>query len=261
MEKRAVSLNSRLLEITRHRGFCNQRLADLREVLEQRRRSAEARERLRAGANFVRALEADRGRIARDLHDNAGQSLVGILLNLELVERQLGSAKAEALARLERSRKLASLALEQIRRTSHDLHPPEWSGDFRDAVESLVETMAARSKMQVETAGINLPPSLPAALKTTLYRVIQEALVNALRHSAASRIDIRASIELGEAHLVVEDDGCGFDVHSLPAQGTGIGLKSLRQRVTALGGRLEVSAAPGRGTRIEVFLPVREGAP
>lgn len=259
MEKRAARLNGELLEITRHRGFRNQRLACMREVLEERRRATETRERLRAGANFVRALEADRGRIARDLHDNAGQSLVGILLNLELVERQLGSAKAEALARLERSRKLASLALDQIRRTSHDLHPPEWSGDFREAVESLVETMAARSKVQVETSGINLPPWLSAALKTTLYRVIQEALVNALRHSEASRIEIRASIERGEVRLVVEDNGRGFDVHSLPAQGTGIGLKSLRQRVTALGGRLEVSAAPGQGTRIEAFVPVREG--
>jgi signal transduction histidine kinase len=124
-----------------------------------------------------------------------------------------------------------------------------------------VETMAVRSKMQVETAQINLPPSLPAALKTTLYRVIQEALVNALRHSEASCVKIRASLEAGEARLGVEDDGRGFDPHSPRAPGSGIGFRSMRERLAPLGGRLEVSAAPGRGTLVEAFAPVRENRP
>lgn len=260
LDRRAARLNGQLMEIARRLGSSNQRLAEAREVVEERRRrGAETKARVWAGASFVQAMEEERGCIARELHDNAGQSLAGVLLNLELVERLLDSARAEALARLERSKKLASLALEQIRRTSRDLHPPEWSGlDFRAAVELLVETMAVRSRMRVETSDIEVPPTLSTALKTTLYRVIQETLVNALRHSGASCVKIAVSAEAGQVRLVIEDDGQGFDPSSLAAQGTGIGLKSLRRRVEELGGRLEISAAPGRGARFAALVPIGE---
>jgi signal transduction histidine kinase len=262
LDQRTARANSQLMEIVQGRGCCNQKLARASEAVEQRRRLAsEAKARLRAAANLSEALESERGRIGRELHDNAGQLLVGVLLNLELLERQLHSSTAEALARLERSRKLASLALDQIRRVSHDCNPPEWSGDFRAAVEALVESMAVRSKMQVETHEIDLPQSLRAALKTTLYRVVQEALVNAFRHSEAGCVKIRAFVEEGQAHLVVEDNGRGFDVHSLAAPGSGIGFRSMRQRLAPLGGRVEVWAAPGSGTRVEAFAPWRGNEP
>ena len=248
-----------LEEACQHRASRNIELASAHGVLRlYAHRGASGRLLRKAGADFIATLEAERGRIARELHDNAGQSLAGILLNLELVERHLGAANTEAIARLGRSKEVASLALDQIRRISHDLNPPEWSGvEFSSAVEWLVDSMGAREKLLVEMEAIDIPADLSPAIKTTLYRTLQEGLTNVLRHSGAGRVVIQASVSPAGARLVIQDDGKGFD----PAEtggGNRIGLTNIRRRVEALGGKLEISTAPGGGVRLSVLLPVNE---
>lgn len=215
-----------------------------------------------AAGEAIRALEQERGRIARELHDNAGQSLAGILLNLELAQRHLGSASAEALARLARSQELASLTLDQIRRISHDLNPPDWSGlDFSSAVEWLVENMGIRGKLLVEIDRIEAPHDLAPEVKTTLYRTVQEALTNVLRHSGASRVIIQVRASEAGIGLVVEDDGQGFDPAARRAASGGIGLANIRRRVESLGGKLELSSLPGQGVRLAALVPAAAAAP
>ena len=221
------------------------------------RRATRERLQRQAGIEFLQAIESERGRIARELHDNAGQSMAGILLNLELVERQLGSSHAEVLARLQRSRDLASATLDQIRRISHELHPPEWEEqDFAQAVEWLVENMGLRSRLDVD-AQVDLPRGVPPAILTVLYRTLQEALTNTLRHADARRASIEASASQRGVRLVVEDDGRGFDPAATGSTGHGIGLANIRRRLASVGGRLEIHSAPGAGMRLTVCVPLR----
>lgn len=256
LNERARRANEQLWEVSRRYGDRNLHLARAEGRLETQRRRA-ARERLsqRAASEMIGAVEAERGRIARELHDNAGQSLAGILLNLELVERQLAAADTEVVARLKRSRELSSLTLDQIRRISHELHPPEWrEQEFGQVVEWLVESMGLRSRLEVDVV-TDVPRGAPQAVLTVLYRTLQEALANILRHAEARRVAIEASAGSRGIRLIVEDDGKGFDLETAPSGG-GIGLINMRRRVESLGGHLEVSSTPGKGTRLSVLVPI-----
>lgn len=255
LDERARRVNRLLNETYRRRSLRNLDLLRAQLALDSRLWH-------NAAGEAVRSLEQERGRIARELHDNAGQALAGILLNLELAQRHLGSASAEATARLARSQELASLTLDQIRRISHDLNPPDWSNlDFSAAVEWLVESMGVRGKLVVEIEDIDAADDAPPEVKTTLYRTLQEALTNVLKHASASRITIRARSAPGGIGLVVEDDGRGFDPAALQSASAGIGLTNLRRRVKSLGGKLELSGTPGHGARLSAFVPAPSPAP
>lgn len=259
----AGRVNRGLAEVYCRRGWHSLELLRARDLIQAHlvqthfERTTRARLMRQAGIEISATLEAERGRLARELHDNAGQTLTGVLLNLELVERQLSSANTEALARLARSRELASSTLEQIRRISRELNPPQWKeSDFRSAAERLVDTMSLRSRLAVEMEDVRPLDSLPPEVKTALYRALQEGLTNVVRHSGARRVRIQTRLFTDGAGLILQDDGKGFDPASLPAL-NGMGLASIRQRVGALGGRLEITSAAGRGCRLSIFVPVK----
>ncbi len=258
LEERVDRINGLLLDVCRRRGRHNLDLARAGGHFEARWRwLAYQNALLQAGRDFIRAIETERGRIARELHDNAGQSLAGIHLNLELMERHLSSANQEALARLARSRELVSLTLEQIRRISHEMHPPQWDEqDFASAVEWVVESMGLRGKLAVDLDLSQAPADLAPEIKTTLYRAVQEGLTNVLRHSGAHRVKIQMTSRAGGVRLILEDDGCGFDPKAARPIQSAIGLSSIRQRLATLGGRLEISSAPGCGVRLSAFVPL-----
>ena len=265
-DERGLGLLGRLRRANRHlwdvyfrRGTRNLDLCRAEGRLDIHQRRA-TRERLKrqASVELLEAIESERERIARELHDNAGQSMAGILLNLELVERQLGSSHTEVLARLQRSRELASATLDQIRRISHELHPPAWGDqDFAQAVDWLIESMGLRSRLQVDVTEINLPREVPPAIQTLLYRTLQEALTNVLRHAGAKRLSVETAVSWRGIRLVVEDDGRGFDPSLVGSAGRGIGLTNLRRRLESVGGRIEIHTAPAAGARLTVFVPVR----
>src|SRR6185436_13917182 len=145
-DRRAGRVRTALLEVCEGRASRNLRLLSAQTILETHSRETwrQAVSR-RLSAELLGAVEAERGRLARELHDDSGQSLAGLIVNLELAERQLDVSRTEALARLARCRELATLTLDQIRRLSHDLHPPEWGHEsFTDAVEWLVENLGLR---------------------------------------------------------------------------------------------------------------------
>lgn len=242
--------NRLLLDLSRRRDASNAALLTAVERMPQPipRQTA---------ADFIRDLEAERGRIARDLHDTAGQSLAGILLQLELAGRRLGDHNAEVSACLARCRSLAAQALDQIRRTSHMLHPPDWKEhDLRSAVESLVADMGLRETLQVEIGEIPSGGDIPSEIQTVLYRSLQEGLTNVVRHAGASAVSIRMPALSDGIALVVEDNGRGFDVAQASAAHRGIGLAGIRRRVESVGGSLLVRSRPGHGCRLSVVAPV-----
>jgi signal transduction histidine kinase len=255
-ERRGGRVRAVLFEVCQWRTNWNLRLLGAQGTIEIR-----SRETWRQGvsrrlsAELLGAVEAERGRLARELHDDSGQSLAGLIVNLELTERQLDVSRTEALARLARCRELAALTLGQIRRLSHDLHPPEWGSEsFTEAVEWLVENLGLRQRLEVET-DIAVPVDLEPAVRTVLYRALQEALTNILKHAQAGRIGIQARLEGGAAVLEVADDGVGFEPAAL-RPGRGIGLRNIRHRAESLGGSCAMRSAPGQGSRLRISVPV-----
>ncbi len=259
--ERVSRVNRALAELCRRRGGQNLFLLGVEQALEGRYLHAAP-----SGASspldsaVAEAIEAERGRIAGELHDTASQSLIGILLNLELVERRglAAAGNGEVTAALARCKQLTLHTLEELRGITHQLNPPDWKElSLAAAVERMVETMALRDTLSVEIHEIRATDNLPPAVLTVLYRTLQEALSNVMRHSGARHVSIRVPLTANHIGLIVEDDGRGFRTSEAPYRG--IGLANIRRRVEAAGGRLEIESTPGQGMRLAVFVPTAAG--
>jgi len=226
--------------------------AELYATLEER--SADLR---RASASLLRAAETERLRIARELHDETGQVLTAIKLELAELERLVaGSPTGTAAAR--RAADLVGRALQSIRATARGLRPAVLDDlGFVPALRSLAEEFAGRTGVEVDLQAAALDRNPGPEVQVAMYRVLQEALTNVARHAAAARVEIAVGVENGEVVLAVRDDGRGFDPDRATAPGDArAGLKGMRERVVGAGGRFSMSSAPGRGSRLEARLPL-----
>ncbi len=217
-----------------------------------------ARERLQLlSQQLVEAQEAERRHIARELHDEIGQTLTAVKINLQAMQRLSDAALTTPLAE---SVEIVEQAIQQVRNLSLDLRP-----SMLDDL-GLVATLRWYLDRQAKWAGfaaqfIANPPDmqLPSNLETVCFRLVQEALTNVLRHAQAQWVQVELQQHETELELLIRDDGLGFEVETTlerVAYGTGLGLLGMQERVTLLGGRLELHSAPGRGTRIQVYLPL-----
>jgi len=210
----------------------------------------------RASASLLRAEETERRRIARELHDETGQVLTAIRLELGLLARQV-EGNAAAREALERALDLTGRALETIRAVVRGLRPVALDDlGLVPAVESLAEEFAGRTGVAVDCdaqPGGDLPPEVEVAL----YRIFQEALTNVARHAEARHVRATLRREGAEVVLTVRDDGRGMDTAAVSRAGDGrAGLAGMRERLMGLGGRLEVRSAPGQGVHLEARMPV-----
>lgn len=227
------------------------RIADTLNRLLDRVEEDRARERWLAG-QVVSVEERERARLARELHDGTAQALSGIRM---LLDTSLAAQDpAERCAHLQVMHEIASEALVDVRQLAHNLHPSVLD-DL--GLPAALASLARRSGGVVEVVeeGEDDRP-LPTDVAASLYRVAQEAVGNALRHGGAPRIRVSLVRDGRSVGLVVTDDGSGFDPSSSSA---GMGLLVMRERASLLGGRCSVDSAPGRGTRVEVVVPLEEG--
>lgn len=215
----------------------------------------------RAASEAVLALrrvdevrEQDLRRIARELHDASGQIFSSVHLALSRLAPALEGEPAE---QLERTRGLLVRAEEHLRRLAHEFRPALLDDlGLHPALAEMAESVSQRGSLDVRLAG-ELPWRLPPELETALYRAVQEAMTNVLRHSGAKHAVIRLSCEDGSLKCEVEDDGRGFDAGAVTKRPSGsLGLRGVRERVGAFGGTLDVRSAPGRGTRLTLTIPV-----
>jgi len=203
------------------------------------------------------ALENEARRIAHALHDDVGPLLVAVHMALHGIDRE----SPEVLRRRvgEVRDKLDHLE-DQLRRLSHELRPTvlEEVG-LEAALNFLAEGIAIRAGLPIT---ITCPASdgISVTAQSTLYRIVQQALINVGKHARASRASVRVVKEPKRIRCSIADDGIGFDAAALPATPTGksggLGLVGMRERATALGGTFEVSSAPGGGTVVQVTIPV-----
>jgi PAS domain S-box-containing protein len=214
-------------------------------------------ERIRAGEILSEMRRAERRRIARDLHDIVLQDLSGALQSLRLTHLR---AKGSGLG-LDLEEELGALgrASSGLRSAIYDLRREE-ERPFLESVESLVElnqqaTPEREIRLVVEEG---LVVGLPRKQSVELLRILQEALANVRRHSAARNVEVGLRTDDGAIVLEVADDGRGFDPGSARA---GVGLVGVRERVEELGGKIEVSSRPGEGTEVRVRVPLGGGTP
>jgi signal transduction histidine kinase len=220
-----------------------------------------AEERLRAAAEtlsrlsrrLVEAEEAERRRIARELHDRVGQNLSALNINLDIV---LGRLQDPALRRrLDDSLALVDATLQSIENVMAELRPAlldEYG--LSAALAWYAEEYVQRTGIPVTVDAFDGAKRLASDTAVALFRIAQEALTNAAKHSSAKRIAVRLESGDGEVALSVSDDGCGFDAAQAPRGRWG--MTTMRERAQAAGGRLAVQSSPGKGTTVRAAVPL-----
>jgi signal transduction histidine kinase len=201
----------------------------------------------------VQAQEAERKRLARELHDETGQALTSILLGLAAVESSKTAEEAHAAAADLRG--LVVETLQSVRRLAVELRPSALD-DFglEPALRRLGETVREGGTLDVQVETRLGAVRLPADVETALYRIVQEALTNAVKHAGANHVSVVVTRKATGVQVMIEDDGSGFDP---AARSTGgLGLLGMRERVELLDGTLAIDTSPGAGTTLIVELPL-----
>ena len=212
------------------------------------------RSRLRAfGQAALRATEEERRRISRELHDDTAQRLAALLVHLHLVGLEEPGSRRTAM--MDALREGLKEVAEGVRRIARGLRPPalEDAGvvaALQAHIRNLFESQAIRTSFD---AGA-VDPLLNEDGKLVLYRVVQEALSNVVRHSKATTVNVAVHPEERKVVAVVEDDGDGFD-HRRVDDGVGLGLLGMKERAASVGGSVVVESTPGAGTRVQLSIP------
>lgn len=221
------------------------------------RRLARSEERLRAvSLRLMDVEEVQRGSINRELHDRVGQNLSALQLNLATLRIELGAGASRAVdKRLDDAQSLLEATSDQVRDVMADLRPASLD-DFGllAALRDHAGAVAARLAITIAVRGEDLEPRLPLATEMALFRIVQEALNNVALHARARKVEIALATTSRLVRLGVADDGVGFDTVHPPRRAAHYGIATMRERAEAVGARLRITSALGRGTRVEVEL-------
>ena len=235
--------------------------SDITERKAAERRLEEYTARLGTLSRRVLAVqEEERRAVARELHDELGQVLTAVRLNLQTLRRR--SRDPELRPVFEDGLALLETAIAEVRALSMRLRPTILDDlGLEAALRSHLERSRARAELALDTE-ISLPQKrLDPAVETACFRIVQEAMTNVVRHAAASRLSVALQAVDGELVLSVRDDGRGFDPAAAArraARGESAGLSGMEERAQLAGGRLEIHAAPGRGTEVRAVFPLAE---
>ena len=226
-----------------------------RKYLKEHDAALEAKQDLqRLSARLVAAQEQERQTLSRELHDQVGQTLTAIKMDVARAEQSLLPEQINIAERLQRARSGAEETLEIIRRLSMLLRPSMLDDlGLSAAVGWYTKQFSASAAMRVILHDDGSADRLPEAHKVSLYRIIQEALTNSARHSGARTILINLASEDDRYTVRIEDDGKGF---APSREARGIGLIGIEERVSGMAGKLELKSAPGAGTKLFISIPL-----
>jgi PAS domain S-box-containing protein len=208
-----------------------------------------------SGQSRQAAVEAERNRLARDIHDTLAQGFTGVIVQLEAAADATSKGLTkEAEEHLVRAGDLARESLKEARRSVRALRPQALEQqDLCEALDRLIRKMTAGTVLRTEFSVRGQPPPLPADWEENLLRIGQEVLTNALRHAHASEFKTQLVFDPKGIRLELRDNGRGFDS---AARHDGFGLLGIRERVEAMGGQLSIESATGKGTEIAIVLPL-----
>lgn len=227
-----------------------------REAGEQLREVTRARlEMQNLSHRLVAAQEEERRRVARELHDEIGQALSAVLVELGRLESRLPAEPRENRAMLSVARQLADRATVQVRDMALLLRPSMLDDlGLLPALQWQAREVSRRTGVKVKVAADGVADDLPDEYRTCVYRIVQEAVNNAARHAQASLVRVEARQENGRIRVSIQDDGAGFD----PKREKGMGILGMEERVKKLGGIFRIDSEKNGGTIVSLLLPVAE---
>jgi signal transduction histidine kinase len=196
--------------------------------------------------------------IARELHDQIGQALTAAKINLQSLQKLSEASPLQA--GLKDCADIINLALQQVRSLSLDLHPAVLDDlGLIPAVRWFVDRESQRGAFNAQVSAKNLPDRFPPEIELVGFRVVQEALNNISRHARAKNVSVEFSKRGSELHLLIRDDGIGFDKETTlqrVMKSDSLGLLSMQERIALLHGHFEIKSAPGHGTEIQARIPL-----
>ncbi len=212
---------------------------------------------IRALDAVLHGQELERTRIARDLHDRVGSLLSAVKMQFGALEERMARLQENAGVQYERVAGLLDTAVGEVRRISHDMeHGTLASFGLAAALEDLREAVDVPGRLRADLNMFGLESRLEKRIEIAAYRMVQEAVSNALKHGRPGQLDIQVTRSSARLNILVEDDGVGFDPEEA---GQGMGLSNLRARAAELGGTVDLDSRAGRGTTVVIDLPLPEG--
>jgi len=229
--------NARLMEtIRRHRG-------DLRNLTQK----------------LFQSQEEERRRIARELHDEAGQSLTAVKLGLDRLEENHAGGDRNFQVEIDEIRKMINRTSSEIRRLSFHLHPTLLIDlGLEPALSRYFSDIAKHSGLEIDFSMVGFDERLDRDIETVLYRFSQEAMTNTLKHSGAENFRLAMIKSYPQIIFLAEDDGIGFNAQIIGRDQQSLGLLGMRERAALLGGKFQLRSSPGEGTRIRIEIPFSE---
>lgn len=243
---------------------------ELRTVLEMALYKHQVESKLHISARQLKALsrrvlevqEAERRRVALELHDELGQSLTAIKINLQLQERFKDQSPRNLNAD---NLRIVDDALQQVRRVAMALRPSMLDDlGLAPALHWMAGQTSERNGLTVRFQAARLPVRLLPEIETACFRIVQEALTNIVRHAQAPHVDIDLRYDGDMLELYVQDNGCGFDLAAMRERamaGGSIGVLGMQERATLIGGQLYIESTPGHGSTVRLQCPARTCAP
>lgn len=225
--------------------------AQLHEELHQRE------EKIRElGEHMLTVEEEERRRISRELHDEVGQSMLVIRLYLEMLQGDLPAEARHLNAKLEETRRLTEQTIQEMRRLISSLSPNvlEQLGlpaSVRQFVSNFSRTFSGKVRVRMTQL-----EKIPRSSEIMLYRLVQECFSNVVKHSSAQNVSLQLSRRNGIVQLKMKDDGVGFEVNTASQKTDSFGLAGMRERVALLGGEIKIQSSPGKGTEIDISIPI-----
>ena len=211
----------------------------------------------RLSQRLINVQESERSRLAKDLHDDTGQALTALKINLELTRKELSGVAGHAEERLSDAVDLTDETLNKLRRIAHGLRPPALDTiGLNAALDELCRHFSQHTQVSIEYRGKETP-QITNPVDISLYRILQEGLTNSVRHGHATHIKVELETNNGTVKLSIQDDGKGFDADNMESNDEpGYGLMDVRERLESLEGRLEVHSSPDSGTRLVASIPL-----
>ena len=212
-------------------------------------------------ARLFQSQEEERRRIARELHDEAGQALTGVNFTMETIQKSLSPEQGPLNELISEVKKQLSRTYQELRLMSHKLHPSLLSDlGLEPALDSYLTGISKHTELKINFKMVGFKERLDPDTETMLYRLSQEALSNTLKHAKARHF--RLSIIKSYPHIIfsAEDDGMGFDIGGSTKKRKTLGLLSMRERVSMSGGDFSLRSTHGKGTRIRIKTPIFNGS-
>ena len=223
-----------------------------REITERKRAEEALSDMTR---RLIEAQERERARIARELHDDINQRLALLAIELNQLRNQRKDLPPEVRRRVHELLKQTSEIATDVQTLSHELHSSKL--DYLGVVQAMTswcKEFGERQELEIDFKNHDVP-KVAQEISLCLFRVLQEALNNAAKHSGVKRIEVQLQKQLGEIHLIVSDSGKGFDIEAA-TQSRGIGLTSMQERVRLVGGTIAIESKLMGGTTIHVRVPL-----